>query len=198
MKYPQHFKEIIEVLRQFPGVGTKTAERFAFQMLGWSSEKLARISDVIRSIPEKLQTCPQCGCIQEEKGCLFCQNPRRDKTILCVVSSIRDVFAIEETGEFAGLYHVLDGLLSPMEGKTSEILRIDVLEKRIHSNKIKEVVLALDSTLEGDATALFLKRELEKHSLNISRPAFGIPLGSSLDFVDSGTLTRAIQGRRQF
>lgn len=198
MKYPAHLLKVIDVLRKLPGVGSKSAERFAFQMLTWDPHQLDEMSHVIKDIKNKLHQCSECGCLCEENQCLFCKDQRQNQGTLCIISSPRDAFAIETTGEFRGLYHVLGGLLSPMEGVGPEKLNLPQLKKRIVAHKIQELVIALDSTLEGDATALYLKQELEPIGLNISRLAFGLPMGSSLDYVDGGTLARAFSGRARF
>lgn len=198
MKYPSHLLKVIDSLRRLPGVGTKSAERFAFQMLTWDPYQLEEMSQVIREIKEKIHQCAECGCLCEENQCTFCKEGRETQKTLCIIASPRDAFAIETTGEFRGLYHVLGSLLSPMEGIGPEKLNLPHLKNRIANHKIQELVIALDSTLEGDATALYLKQELEIMGLNISRLAFGLPMGSSLDYVDGGTLARAFSGRARF
>jgi recombination protein RecR len=198
MKYPKHLQKVIEVLKKLPGVGNKSAERFAFQMLNWTPLQLQEMAEIIQTIPKEIKQCKNCGCLIDHEACSFCDVARRDPTIVCVIASPRDVFAIEETHEFHGLYHVLGGLLSPMSGFGPEQLHINQLLQRIADLQIKEVVIALDSTLEGDATALYLKQELNSFNLTIQRLAFGLPMGSSLDYVDGGTLARAFTGRRNF
>lgn len=198
MRYPLHLKKVIEVLKRLPGVGQKSAERFAFQLLNWKAEHLEEIAFLLKSIPEKLKHCGECGCLIGEEDCSFCNEIRRHTGILCLISSPRDAFAIEETREYKGLYHVLGGLLSPMEGFGPERLNLHKLKHRIKALNIKEMVIALDSTLEGDATALYIKRELDPLGISISRLAFGLPIGSSLDYVDGGTLARALSARAKF
>ena len=153
---------------------------------------MARIID---QLPTSIKRCADCGCIADESGCPFCTSGRQQSGFLCVVASPRDVFSIESTGEFKGLYHVLDALLSPMDGIGPNQLKLDQLKHRVKTYAIQEVVVAFDSTLEGDATALFIKEELEPLATHVSRLAFGLPVGSSLDYVDGGTLTRAFLGR---
>lgn len=196
MKYPTHLSKVIDILKRLPGVGNKSAERFAFQMLAWPQDYLHEMAAIIKDIPTKLGHCKECGCLTGEEACPFCQGTRAG--LLCIIASPRDAFAIEETGEYKGLYHVLGGLLSPMEGIGPERLNLRKLKERIASHSIREVVLALDSTLEGDATALYLKQELAPLNIPTSRLAFGLPMGSSLDYVDGGTLARAFSGRSQF
>ncbi len=198
MHYPPHLLKLIDSLRRLPGVGSRTAERYAFHLLTWSPEKLTEMAQVIAETPEQVKQCGACGCLMDGKACSFCDLKRRETETICVIASPKDAFAIEHTHEYKGLYHVLGGLLSPIEGKDPQSLGCDKLRARIRTHNIKEVVLALDSTLEGDATALFLKKDLEPLSLHVSRLALGLPMGSSLDYVDGGTLARALSGRHAF
>ncbi len=198
MKYPPHLLKLIDVLRRLPGVGHKSAERFAFHMLQWAPHHLGEMSEVVSTLTAKVQQCAVCGCLCEDNSCSFCDEARGAMGSLCIIASPRDAFAIEETREYKGYYHVLGGLLSPLEGKGPEKLQLPKLMQRLQNPQIKEVVIALDSTLEGDTTALYLKRELEHLQLQVSRLAFGLPMGSSLDYVDGGTLARAFLGRASF
>lgn len=197
-RYPLHLKQVIEALKRLPGVGSKSAERFAFQLLTWKTEHLEEIASLLKNIPEKLKHCQECGCLIGDEACNFCDENRSLVGALCIISSPRDVFAIEETREYKGLYHVLGGLLSPLDGFGPEQLNLLKLKHRIKTFQIREVVIALDSTIEGDATALYLKRELDPLNVSISRLAFGLPIGSSLDYVDGGTLARALSARAKF
>lgn len=198
MKYPTHLLKIINILKRFPGVGNKSAERFAFQLLTWPEEYLHEMGMVIASAKEKLKHCNECGCLMDDHRCSFCDS-LRDSQILCVLASPREAFAIEDTHEYKGLYHVLGGLLSPLDHRGPERLSLAKLKERIASLGVKEVIIALDSTLEGDATALFIKQELASlPSIQVSRLAFGLPMGSSLEYIDGGTLSRAFTGRNQF
>ncbi len=198
MHYPEHLLKLIQVLKRLPGVGNKSAERFAFQLLSWPHKHHDELASLLNDIKHKLRYCEECGCLAGENPCSFCHSPHRNKQILCVIASPRDVYAVEDTHEYKGLYHVLGGVLSPMDSRGPEALSIDQLKKRVASHQIQEVVLALDSTLEGDATALYIKKALAEFPLRISRLAFGLPMGSALDYVDGGTLARAFAGRSQF
>jgi recombination protein RecR len=198
MKYPKHLIKVIEVLKRLPGVGSKSAERYAFQLLEWKPEYLAEMAEAIRTIPEKLKHCEECGCLRGEEPCTICVEPRISSGSMCLVSSSKDALSIEETRQYKGLYHVLGGLLSPMDGIGPEKLQLPKLKERMQKLNIQELILALDSTLEGDATSLYLKRELSHFPIKISRLAFGIPMGSSLDYIDGGTLARALSGRATF
>ncbi len=197
-EYPSQLLTLIAYLKKLPGVGRKTAERFAFYLLDWTDEDLKKFSTQIGDLKENVLPCEECGCLQDTQKCSFCTNTNRDPSSLCIVSSARDVYAIEETRAFRGLYHVIGGLLSPMEGRSIEHLKLEKLEKRLAKHAIDEVVIAFDSTLEGDATSLFLKEKLDKLGIRTTRLAFGLPMGSSLDFVDFGTLEKAFTGRHTF
>lgn len=200
MKYPHHLKKLIEILKKLPGVGSKSAERYAFQLIQWPPGQLQEMAGVIVGCKEKLHYCPTCGCLGENHSCDFCTESRMATGTLCVVATARDVFAVEETGEFKGSYHVLGGLLSPMEGRGPEVLKLHKLKERLIQAGSREVVIAIDSTVEGDATALYLKSALAELPVppRVSRLAFGLPMGSSLDYVDGGTLARAFSGRSTY
>ncbi len=198
MKYPDHLCKLIEVLKKLPGVGGKSAERFAFQMLDWAPEHLQEMSDIIKDVPKNLKQCSECGCLIGETACAFCNPMRQVNNSMCIVASPRDVFSIEETHEYHGQYHVLGALLSPLNGIGVDKLNLHKLRERIAKYHIHEVVIALDSTLEGDATALYIKQELESMQITVTRLAFGLPMGSALNYVDGGTLARAFLGRGRF
>jgi recombination protein RecR len=197
-KYPSDLVELIAHLKKLPGVGAKTAERFSFQMLNWQEEELKRLAALLSTLKGKIPHCKECNCLTDNGLCYFCQSVTRDKTQLCIIASARDAYFIDETGAYHGLYHVLGGLLSPIDGRSPDHLRLDKLKKRITELQLKEIILALDSTLEGDTTSLYLKEQIESWGLSVSRLAFGIPIGSSLDFIDGGTLARALTGRQTF
>lgn len=195
-RFPPHLIKLIEFLKKLPGVGKKSAERYAFHIIQWQQQELSEFAGALASSREKLPFCTECGCLTQEQICPFCDLQARSTEIICIVSHFKDVFALEETHEYKGLYHVLGGLLSPLEGKNPELLNIPSLRQRIQNLDIKEAVIAIDATLEGDATALYLKKELEGLGIHVSRLALGLPMGSSLDYVDGGTLARAFAGRR--
>lgn len=198
IKYPKTLSKLISALKRLPGVGNKSAERFAFHLLNWPSTHVEELAALLRDVKEQLTHCPECGCLMETERCSLCHDSSRDHQVICVVAYPKDIFAIELTHEYKGLYHVLGGVLSPMEGKNADQLTISQLCERIRSLPIREVIIALDSTLEGDTTALYLKQELSKMEVAVLRLAFGLPMGSSLDYVDGGTLARAFRGRRSF
>jgi len=198
LKYPADLLKLMGLFKKLPSVGGKTAERFAFQLLNWSEDQLKEFSYHLAVLKEKIKSCPECFCIMQEETCPFCQDTQRDKSLLCVIASPKDAYALEETHTFQGLYHVLGGLLSPLEKKHPEQLHLEALKKRLSILSVKEVIIALDSTLEGDATALYLKELLTSQGITASRLAFGLPIGSSLEYVDGGTLARALSGRQTF
>lgn len=198
LRYPKDLLTLIAHLKKLPGVGKKTAERYAFHLLGWEGKDLHEFAEGIATLKEKVQACLDCGCLMDGVRCTFCDQEKRDRSQMCIIASPRDVYAIEETGDYRGMYHVLGTLLSPLDGKTPESLNLPQLIQRLQQLGTQEVILALDSTLEGDATSLYLKDALRKHGIEVSRLALGLPLGSSLDFVDEGTLSQAFSGRQKF
>jgi recombination protein RecR len=197
MQYPNHLLKLIDVFKKLPGVGTKSAERFAFHVLQWPEEKLLEMAQTLENTKKNLQNCPECGFLIEG-ACPLCQDVKRDPATLCIVASAKDIFLIEQTHEYKGLYHVLGGLLSPLHGMIPAPQVIDKLKARVAHLGTQELILALDPTLEGDATALFIKKELSDFSLRTSRLALGLPMGSSLDYIDGGTLALALAGRHTY
>ena len=197
-KYPNSLINLISFLRRLPGVGSKTAERFAFHLLSWPQEQLEHFSQVVHTLKERVQSCPECHCLMEKDKCVFCDPLKRDGSILCIISSAKDVYAFEETLAYRGFYHVLGALLSPLDGRMPDHLDLEHLKERIQKLQVQEVIIALDSTIEGDATSLYLKEHLVKIGLKVSRLAFGLPMGSPLEYVDGSTLSRALLGRQHF
>ena len=199
MSYPIHLLKVINALKRLPGVGTKSAERYAFHLLSWPDNARDELATAVSQMKEHLKRCEHCGCLTDSAKCAFCDPTRRNQTILCIVASPKEVFSVEDIRQYTGLYHVLGTTLSPLEGRGPQRLLFDKLKKRIQSiPTLKEIIVAFDSTIEGDATALYLKRELEGLKLIVSRLAFGLPMGSALEFVDGGTLAKAFAGRRAF
>ncbi len=194
-RYPTPIIQLINQLKKLPGVGSKTAERFAFSLLDWNEGNLEQFALAASSLKKNLRNCHECNCLIDKMHCPYCMDNGRDKTKLCLTSSVRDVFIIEETSAYHGLYHVLGALLSPLDGRSEQHLQVDRLKERIDKLSIKEVILAFDSTLEGDATALYLKEHFDLWKIQSTRLAFGLPMGSALDFVDRGTLAHAIDKR---
>ncbi|MCH9632308.1 MAG: Recombination protein RecR [Chlamydiae bacterium] len=197
-KYPLHLNSIIDFFKMLPGVGQRSAERYAFQILDWPQKNLQNFGEALKKIPTEIQFCNKCHAMAPKTSCFYCDDPKRSKEQICIVATPKDIFSIEDSLTYSGQYHVLGGLLSPMSGFNSDKLNISSLKSRLGELKICEVILAFDSTVEGDATTLFLKRELSSDQIKVSRLAFGIPVGSSLDYIDSSTLSRAFSGRQGF
>jgi len=196
--YPPHLLRLIEMFKKFPGIGSKSAERLVFTLMSWPEEQQKLFAEAVLGVKQKIKTCATCGVLVGEEACTFCDSAQRETETLCIVAFPKDVFLIDQTRQYRGLYHVLGGVISPIERITIPDATLQRLKERIMQHHVKEIILALDSTLEGDATALYLKKVLGKENLSISRLAFGLPMGSSLDFIDGGTLTRALQGRFTF
>lgn len=167
-------------------------------MLDLPTNHLKDLGSLILKLKETIRFCDECGAISDLDGCRFCSDKSRDASVISVVGTAKDVFIIEQTGEYRGAYHVLGGLLSPLDGMPPENLKIDSLAAKVSKGEVKEVILSLDSSVEGDATALFIREKLLPYPVKVSRLAFGIPVGSSLDFVDQGSLAKAYSARLEF
>ncbi|MES2211737.1 MAG: recombination mediator RecR [Pseudomonadota bacterium] len=188
-------QQLIEAFRVLPGVGQKTAQRMALYLLERNRAGGRRLAEVAAQAMELVGHCRRCRLLSEAALCHLCQNMRRDQTLLCVVESPIDVFAIEQTGGYAGLYFVLAGQLSPIEGRGPEEVGMPLLHARMREPDIKEVILATSATVEGEATAYYITEQARQHGLKVTRLAQGIALGSTLDFIDSATLARALAVR---
>lgn len=186
-----------ESLAKLPSVGKKSAERMAFAMLEMDDDDLLEFSDAIRELKEKIHLCPICGNITEDEICDICADSDRDKNTIMVVSSPKDVIAFENAEGYHGLYHVLGGTISLSKGKGIDDLNIDSLIKRVEQGDIKEIIIATNPTVDGETTALYLAKLLEGKNVNVTRLAYGLPMGGNLDYADALTLTKAIEGRRK-
>jgi len=195
--YPEPIEKVINFFKKLSGVGRKTAERYAFELLEWQKEETTQFAENLSNLTQKIKRCSNCNCIIDNT-CNFCLDQTRDSNVLCILSSVKDVYLFEETKTYKGHYHILDHLINPIEGKGPDDIGLDKLLKRFENKSIKEVIVALDATLEADATALYIKKALEVNDVKISRLAFGIPMGSSLEQIDEGTLTKALMGRGSF
>ena len=182
-------------LSKLPGIGGKSASRIAFYMLGMDRTSVERLVSSIIELKDNITTCSVCGGISDGDVCAICSDPVRDSSILCVVEGARDIFTIEASGEFRGFYHVLGGLISPLDGIGPDDLNIQPLIKRCGTKKPDEVILALNPTIEGDATTLYLAGLLSPLGLKVTRIAHGLPVGSDLEFADSATVAKSIEGR---
>ncbi|MFA6502277.1 MAG: recombination mediator RecR, partial [Parachlamydiales bacterium] len=170
--YPKELFKLISFLRKLSGVGSKTAERFAFELIKWKNSDLFELSNLFKDLKNNIVYCETCGCLMNDDSCHLCNADYRDTNKLCIVSSFKDVYLIENTKSYKGLYHIIDTLISPIQGKEIDLENIKRLKDRLSANNTKEVIIALDSTVEGDATSLYLKEELNNFNVNISRLAF--------------------------
>jgi recombination protein RecR len=191
-------EQLIEELTKLPSVGQKSAQRLALYLLRVSREEALRLADAIRAVKEHVGFCSVCGNFSEEDPCLICSDSQRDASLVCVVEQPVDVLAFERTGQFRGRYHVLGGALSPLDGTHPEDLRIRPLLERLRREPVKEIILATNPNVAGEATALYLSRLLTPLGIRITRIARGVPMGSDLEYSDLVTLARALEGRREF
>ena len=194
--YEGAIQDLIDALGRLPGIGPKSAQRIAFHILQAEPEIAAALVDSIRTVKERVKFCTTCGNVSEEDECRICRDPRRESSSICVVEESKDVIAIERTREFRGKYHVLGGAISPIDGIGPEQLRIRELMSRLSDPEIKEVILATDPNLEGEATATYLARIIKPLDIKVSRLASGLPVGGDLEYADEVTLGRAFEGRR--
>ncbi len=195
--FSRAIERMIAALEQLPGVGPKTAQRLAFHLLSRPAEEVRSFLEAIASAREKVRYCSSCLNFSEEEVCPVCSDPSRDGSTICVVEEPRDVAALERTREYRGVYHVLHGALSPLEGVGPEKLKIRELLERLERGGVQEVILATDTDVEGEATALYLARLLKPLGVKVSRIARGLPEGGDLDYADEVTLFRALEGRRE-
>jgi recombination protein RecR len=189
--------QLIEELMRLPGVGEKTAQRLAFHLLKASKQEAEALALAILSVKEKIRRCSQCYGITEEDPCPICSDLKRDRMLLSVVEEPADIFAFEKLREYRGLYHVLGGALSPLEGIGPEDLAIPQLIRRLQEGEIQEVIVATNPNLEGEATAMYLSKVLKPLSVKVTRLAHGLPIGSALEYADEVTLLKALEGRRE-
>lgn len=195
MKYTRPLLKLIEEFQRFPGVGPKSAERMAFHLLNQDMKQIEELSKTILDAKIQIKKCSTCQNMSAQDPCEICDSLSRDKKILCVVSEPKDLAAIEKTNEYKGIYHVLGGLISPIDGMGPENLTIRELLSRISKNHLKEVILALDTSIEGEATTLYLHRILSPVCERITRLGFGLPAGTELEYADELTITRALENR---
>ena len=189
-------QELIDELGRLPGIGPKSAQRIAFHILQTEQFDVTRLANVLLEVRDKVRFCSICGNVSEQETCLICRDPRRNPAMICVVEEAKDVVAIERTREFKGLYHVLGGAISPIDGIGPDDLRIRQLMQRLADNTVQEVIIATDPNLEGEATATYLSRMLMHLDLRVTRLASGLPVGGDLEYADEVTLGRAFEGRR--
>ena len=190
-------QELIDELSRLPGVGPKSAQRIAFFLLQTEDDQAIKLANVLREVKERVRFCDVCGNVTEEERCNICRDARRNQTMICVVEESKDVQAIERTREYRGLYHVLGGAISPIEGIGPDQLRIKELLTRLSNAQVVEVIIATDPNMEGEATATYIARMLSPLGINVTRLASGLPVSGDLEYADEVTLGRAFAGRRQ-
>ena len=195
--YAAPIAKLIDELSKLPGVGTKTAQRLAFHILNMPSEDVEKLSLSIVNAKRNIRYCKVCCNITDSDVCNIFSNVKRDSSIICVVEDPKDVVAMEKTREFKGLYHVLNGAISPMEGIGPEEIRIKELLQRVADNEIKEIILATNPNIEGEATAMYISRLLKPIGIKVTRIAHGVPVGGDLEYADEVTLMKALEGRRE-
>ena len=197
MRYPLPIQRLLDELERLPGIGPKSAQRIAYWLLANESADTERLSAAITEVKQSIHLCPRCFDFAQGEFCEVCSDPRRDQTAICVVEEPRDVMAIERTGEFSGLYHVLHGAISPMDGIGPEQLKIKELVSRLVDGAIDEVVLATNPNVEGETTAVYIARTIKPLGVKVTRIASGLPVGGDLEFADEVTLGRALEARRE-
>jgi recombination protein RecR len=190
--------QLIKRLARLPGIGEKTASRLALHILRSSREEARELAESIIAVKEKITLCSQCCNLTDADPCKICAGGDRDRSVLCVVEEPGDLFALENSGEFKGLYHVLHGVLSPLDGVTPDDIKIDQLLRRLEGGQVHEVILATNPTTNGNATALYLSKIIKPLGISVTRIAQGIPMGGDIEYTDEVTLKKAMEGRRQF
>ena len=197
MIYPKPIATLIEHFQKFPSIGPKSAQRMAFYMLRMPVSEVEKFARAMIEAKQNTKTCEICFNISSESPCEICTSATRDRTTICVVAETKDLIAVEKTNEYKGLYHVLQGLISPMDGIGADDIRIKELLNRLTDDKVQEIILALPPSVEGEATSLYLTKLIKPFGIKISRIAFGLPVGADLEYADEITLAKAIEGRHE-
>ena len=195
--YPREFTKLINELAKLPGIGNKTAQRLAFNILQKSSEEAEKLSNAIIDAKNNIRECSVCGNLTDKEKCNICLDSRREQDVICVVESPKDLMSMEKIKEFRGVYHVLNGVISPIAGTGPDDINLKSLLNRIHENDVKEIILATNPNVEGEATAMFISRLVQPFNIKVFRLAHGIPVGGDLEFTDEITLLKAMQGRKE-
>lgn len=196
-EYILPLERLIEQFQRLPGIGKKSAVRLAFEVLDFTPEEADAFAEAVRGVKQHVHTCSVCQNISEGELCGICSDPRRDRSVICVVEDARALMSIEKVREYGGLYHVLHGAISPMQGIGPDKLKIKELIARLGDGEVKEIIIATNPTVEGEATAMYLTKLIKPLGVRVSRLAYGVPVGGELEFADEVTLMRAIEGRRQ-
>jgi recombination protein RecR len=186
---------LIEHFRKLPGIGEKTARRLTFAVLEMEDEEVSGFAEALVQVTKEIGFCKRCGNLSEGELCHICNDTTRTEGVLCVVERPSDIYILENSGQYRGRYHVLHGVLSPLDGVGPEDLNLAQLEERIVEEGIREIIVATNPSVEGDTTTLYIAKMLKRHGITITRPARGLPMGSSLEYVDRGTISRALEGR---
>ena len=194
--YPESIKNLIESFKYLPGIGEKTAERLAFSVIELEEEQIKLFSSSLLDAKKRIHKCNICNSLTEDEICYVCSDNTRDSSVLCVVDDYKSVFLFERLGKFNGKYHVLDGLISPLDGINPEDIGLDKLLNRVKNEKFKEIIFAFKPSIEGETTALYIKRVLDGLNIKITRLASGVPIGADIEYVDSLTLERALSDRK--
>lgn len=197
MNYPESLNNLINSLQKLPSIGEKSAERLAFAIMNMDEEDIRLLSNSIIDVKSRIKKCSICGNITENKICDICSSENRDKSIICVVEDSKNIIKLEKTNGYNGEYHVLNGLISPADGRGPKDIDIDPLIEKVKNNSIKEVIIAISPTLEGETTALYISKLLENEDVIVSRIAYGIPIGADMEYLDSMTLSMAINNRNK-
>lgn len=194
--YPESIARLIAAFQKLPGIGPKTAQRLALFVLSLPREEVATIARALVEAKDKTRYCKLCGNFSNEELCIVCRDSRRDRSVICVVENAKDILVLERMREYKGVYHVLGGAISPIDGVGPEQLRIKELLQRLQDGQAREIILATNPNVEGEATALYLSRLLKPQGLRVTRLAHGLPVGGDLEYADEVTLLRALEGRR--
>lgn len=197
MIYPKSIATLIEQFQKFPSVGPKSAQRMAFHLLRMPMVDVEKFAKAVIEAKQNTHTCEICFNLSATSPCEICSSNQRDRSTICVIAETKDLIAIEKTNEFKGLYHVLQGLISPMDGIGADDIRIKELLNRLTNDEVKEVILALSPSVEGEATSLYLTKLIKPFGIKVSRIAFGLPVGADLEYADEITIAKAIEGRRE-
>jgi recombination protein RecR len=197
MNYPDSLKVLIDSFKKLPSIGEKTAERLSFAVMNMSEEDINSFSKAIVDVKLKIKKCSICGNITENEICDICSDSSRDSDIICVVEDSKNIISLEKMGSYRGKYHVLNGLISPMDGKGPDDIMLDSLLQRIKKENIKEIIIAVSPTLEGETTSLYISKLLEPFKITVSKIAYGIPIGADMEYLDPMTLSMAMSNRNK-